>query len=88
MVPHAKDVCNPVLKAFTGSLLTISTQNGLPPGSRVQFDLPVSSGEESIPITGKVVSVAPEAGGCFLLVIRLHSLTRKQSALLSMAATG
>lgn len=88
MVSHAKDVNHPVLKAFTGSLLTISTQNGLPPGSRIQFELPVSSGKEPIPITGKVVSVTPAAGEGFLLVIRLHSLTRKQSALLSIAASG
>ena len=87
MVSNAKDVLNPVLKAFTGSLLTVSTQNGLPPGSRVQFEIPVSSGAEPIPITGKVVSVTSEADERFLLVIRLHSLTRKQSARLSIAAT-
>jgi hypothetical protein len=84
---HIKDIVDPVLNTFAGDLITISSQNGLPPGTRVQFLLSIPSRPKPLPLTGKVVSVAPEKGQRFRLVIRLHSLTRQQGALLSLADT-
>ncbi len=81
---HTKDIPNPNLLAFAADLITVSSQTGLPPGSRVQFQLTVASSPEPIPLLGKVVSIAPHNDGLFRLVIRLHSLTRKQSSLLSL----
>jgi hypothetical protein len=84
---HTKDILDPNLLTFTGDLITVSSQTGLPPGSRVQFQLTVTSSPEPIPLFGKVVSVALHKDGRFRLAIRLHGLTRKQSALLSIVDT-
>jgi hypothetical protein len=85
--PYTKDIVDPNLVTFTGDLITVSSQNGLPPGSRVRFRLPLTESPQPVPLSGKVVSIAPEESGRFRLIIRLHSLTRKQSALLSITDT-
>jgi hypothetical protein len=84
-IAHTKDILDPILNTFTGDLITVSSQNGLPPGTRVAFLLSIASSTKPLPLSGKVVSVAQEERERFRLVIRLHSLTRQQGALLSLA---
>jgi hypothetical protein len=82
--PSAKSIVDPVLIDFRENLLTISSKAALPPGSRVEFDLPVKSGAAAVPIKGKVISIAPLSSDAYRLVIRLHSLTREQRATLEL----
>ncbi|MCP4197415.1 MAG: hypothetical protein GY762_09725, partial [Proteobacteria bacterium] len=70
-ISHTKDILDPILDTFTGNLITVSSQNGLPPGTRVEFLLSIASSTKPLPLSGKVVSVSPEEGERFRLVIRL-----------------
>jgi hypothetical protein len=76
----AKAPTSPVLLDYRGDLLTVSSKSPLPPGSRVDFELPLDSAGSSVRVTGKIASASVDSKGGFRLVIRVHSLPRSDRA--------
>jgi hypothetical protein len=87
--PLAKVIPDAGLLGVVDDRVTISSETAYPPGSRVEFQLPASTEPKSLPgtadgtlnLSGKVVSVKPGGRG-YAMVVRLHNLTRAESACL------
>ena len=75
-----KTISNPIPIKLLGNRLTLTSPAAFPPGSLVQFELNVSTYPEPMKLLGKIISIVPGDSDCFRIVVRLHNLTREQSA--------
>ncbi len=81
---NEKEISRPHPVDLQGDLLTVISDSGLPPGSRVRCAMELPSSPTPVVIQGKIVSIARTEDQLFRLVVRLHSLGREcKSALLS-----
>ncbi|MDJ0766145.1 MAG: glycosyltransferase [Myxococcota bacterium] len=81
--PHVKPIPDPKPIGYAGDLLTVLSVAKIPPGTRVSLDLTLGSPPQPVSLLGKIVSVKAAGTDQVALVLRLHSTTKHQKALLS-----
>lgn len=84
--PQARAIRVLELVALRADLITVTSDTALPPGSRVRFELPLVEPGDRLALAGKIVGLERRDGGTYAVSVRLHSLPRRERALLSALA--
>jgi hypothetical protein len=84
--PHTRSILVLELVALHADLITVASEAALPPGSRVCFELPLVEPADRLALAGKIVGLERRDNGTYAVSVRLHSLPRRERALLEALA--
>ena len=77
MPPPERILLQANLLDLQNDLATVRTASGLPPGTRVRFEIgDAGQSDERLVLPGKIVGLERSAGG-YVVTVRLNSLSRE-----------